>query len=182
MLETKIPFTIKSLEEAHSIFDELEAVSLDFMYGRWYGWECLTGHPMEGMLEASGWYGKWFEDEEQVHPLLLWTSDRKSLYAVNPALAFVFTRVQLPHYIVRFLSAFAKPFIQTRRSRARLRITEYKGKASATMCYDQLPIHDIFRKVDEHTVMGLMDNKSDQQAYFFFLRKASDQLKVKGLH
>lgn len=182
MLETKIPFTIKSLEDAQSIFDNLEVVSLDFMYGRWYGWECITGHPMEGMLEASGWYGKWFEDAEHVHPLLLWTTNKKSLYAVNPALAFIFTRLQLPPSIVRFLSAFAKPFIQTRRSRARLRMTAYKGKVSATMCYDQLPIHDIFRKVDEDTVMGLMDNKSDRQVYFFFLRKASDPIQVKGLY
>lgn len=181
MLETTIPYTINSIEDAQAIFDNLESASLDFMYGRWYGWECLTGHPMEGMLEASGWYGKWFEDAENVHPLLLLTSNKKSLYAVNPALVFVFTRLNLPLGLIKLLSGLAKPFIQTRRSRARLRMTEYKGKLSATMCYDQLPIHDIFRKVDNQTVMGLMDNKADQQAYFFFLRKANDNLEVKGL-
>jgi hypothetical protein len=93
----------------------------------------------------------------------------------------VFTRLNLPLGLIKLLSGLAKPFIQTRRSRARLRMTAYKGKVSATMCYDQLPIHDIFRKVDNQTVMGLMDNKADQQAYFFFLRKANDDLEVKGL-
>ncbi len=181
MQDTSLSFEVKNVEAAKKVFDELEPVGLEFMYGQWYGWECLTGHPMEGMLEASGWYGKWFESAEHVHPLLLWNSGKRSLYAVNPGLVFVFTRLHLPKGIIKLMSSFAKPFVQTRRSRARLRMMEFRGKVSATMCYDQLPIHDVFRKVDEQTVMGWMDNKADQQPYFFFLRKAKDVFDVRGL-
>ena len=59
-----------STEEALKFFDELESVNLEFMIGRWQGYEFPTNHPMDGLLKASGWYGKEFVDAEQVHPLL----------------------------------------------------------------------------------------------------------------
>ena len=43
---------------------------------------------MDGLLEASGWWGKQFVDSETVHPLLFPTGDRRALWAVNPILAF----------------------------------------------------------------------------------------------
>ena len=36
---------------------------------------------------------------------------------------------------------------------------DYRGKASASMIYDQKPIIDIFRKIDEDTMLGVMDIK-----------------------
>ena len=59
-----------STEEALKFFDKLESVNLEFMIGRWQGYEFPTNHPMDGLLKASGWYGKEFVDAEQVHPLL----------------------------------------------------------------------------------------------------------------
>ena len=52
-------------------------------------------------------------------------------------------------------------------------MTEYRGKISATMIYDQLPIHDFFRKLDDNTVMGIMDLK-DMKGPFFFKLKRED--------
>jgi len=46
---------------------------------------------------------------------------------------------------------------------------EYRGKVSATMIYDYLPINDVFRKVDDNTVLGLMDFKGMPQPFFFVL-------------
>ena len=63
------------------------------------------------------------------------------------------------------------PLFQTRRSRARVRMTEYRGKLSATMIYDALPINDVFRKVDADTVLGIMDYKGMPASLFFVLQR-----------
>ena len=63
------------------------------------------------------------------------------------------------------------PLFMTRRARARLRMTNYRGKKSATMIYDNLPINDVFRKVDNDTVLGAMDLKGMEQPFFFVLRR-----------
>ena len=39
------------------------------------------------------------------------------------------------------------------------------------MIYDSLPINDVFRMVDEDTVMGVMDRKGEEQPFFFMLRR-----------
>ena len=75
-----------TVSTATSVFDSLDSVSLDFMLGQWKGFEIITGHPMEGLLEPSGWYGKLFIDTENVHPLLMNTLNKKGLYAINPFL------------------------------------------------------------------------------------------------
>ena len=61
------------------------------MLGRWRGSGLLTGSPLDGLLEAYGWYGKEFLDDETVHPLLF--TDRSgrprpvdpSLLPIEPA-------------------------------------------------------------------------------------------------
>lgn len=39
------------------------------------------------------------------------------------------------------------------------------------MVYDQLAIIDVFRKVDDKTLLGVMDMKGMEQAFFFVLRR-----------
>ncbi len=39
------------------------------------------------------------------------------------------------------------------------------------MIYDEKPIHDVFRKIDENTVLGWMDLKQQAQPYFFILQR-----------
>nr|WP_246559737.1 GXWXG domain-containing protein [Leptothoe kymatousa] len=56
-------------EKALQLFDSLAPVNLDFMLGRWQGSGLHTSHPMDGMLEASNWYGKEFIEPEIVYPL-----------------------------------------------------------------------------------------------------------------
>ena len=48
---------------------------------------------------------------------------------------------------------------------------EYRGKVTATMVYDYLPINDSFRKIDENTVLGIMDYKIYPQPFFFILER-----------
>jgi hypothetical protein len=39
------------------------------------------------------------------------------------------------------------------------------------MIYDNLPINDVFRKVDQDTVLGAMDLKGIPRPFFFVLRR-----------
>jgi hypothetical protein len=48
---------------------------------------------------------------------------------------------------------------------------EYRHQVTATMIYDQLPINDSFRKIDDDTVVGVMDFKDVPQPFFFVLRR-----------
>lgn len=47
----------------------------------------------------------------------------------------------------------------------------YRGKSSATLIYDHLPIHDVFRMVDDDTVFAVMDMKGMSRPFFFMLRR-----------
>lgn len=161
-----------STDEALDLFDSLDVVALDFMTGIWRGAEFPTGHPMDGLLTATGWYGKQFVDPETVHPLLFHTADRQAAFPVNPALAPI--GLTLPTARGRSyhrLIIAAGPLVRTSRPTARLRMTEHRGRTSATMIYDAKPINDVFRKVSDDTVLGLMDLRGADRPYFFVLRR-----------
>jgi len=59
--------------------------------------------------------------------------------------------------------------VHTKRSKARIRMIEHRGIVSAAMIYDQLGICDVFRKLDENTVLGVMDLKGEHQLGYFFV-------------
>lgn len=68
--------------EALAFYDSLEALHVDSLRGRWRGRGLSTGHPMDGLLESSGWYGKQFDDLDSVHPLLFEIDGE--IYRSNP--------------------------------------------------------------------------------------------------
>ncbi len=161
-----------STDAATKAFDTLEVADIGFMLGRWKGSEVKTGNTMDGLLSAAGWYGKEFVDAEHVHPLLFRTGSK--IRKLEPRLLFAgmgmsALAAKLPFIIKLF--RLIQPLMQTRHSRARLRMVEYRGKISATMQYDNLPINDVFRKVDDDTVLGVMDLKGMEQPYYFALRR-----------
>jgi hypothetical protein len=161
-----------SREDALELFDSLEPVDIDFMIGRWQGEGYPTGHPQDGALEAFHWYGKHFESSEDVHPLLF-SNRRGEVVRINPgAMALGGTNMKglVSRTAVRVFQLLM-PLLSTSKSRARLRMTEYRGKVSATMIYDQLPINDVFRKLDDNTVIGVMDNKHEKEPFFFKLSR-----------
>lgn len=161
-------------KELLALFDSLEPANLDFMYGTWKGEEFITGHFLEGALAASGWYGKTFVSPEEVHPLLYYTNGKRNkTFAMNPALAifkpWFLNLAKSP--VAPLIVQLTRPFATSRQHKARLRMLEYRGKTSATMIYDQHPINDVFRKVDERTLLGLMDMRQMDTPYFFILRR-----------
>jgi len=169
ILESKIATT----ERALALFDTLAPASLDFMFGRWQGSGLHTSHPMDGLLEASNWYGKEFIDSETVHPLLF-LNGRGEIVKIAPNPTLMNWALKLPvieSELLKFLLGSIGSLLKTEASQARLRMMEYRGKASATMVYDYLPINDSFRKVDENTALGVMDFKASPQPFFFILRR-----------
>lgn len=158
--------------EALALFDSLEPVDLDFMMGRWVGAGFDTHHPMDGLLETFGWYGKAFVTPDDVHPLLFRRGD--DVISISPRFMpmGLLWKLHVPRSaLLNALSLPLKFALQTGKARARLRMLEHRGKVSATMIYDDLPIHDVFRKLDDETVLGVMDLKEMPQPFFFLLRR-----------
>ncbi len=148
-----------ALADALALFDSLPAVRPEEMTGRYHGRELATGHPMDGRLAASGWYGKQFDDVDHVHPLLFGTP-ADGLFAVDPRKVPLGAVSKVsPALVEKTQGAISvlKPAIRTRKHRARLRPVEYRGVVTAGMVYDHLPIIDLFRRVDATTLLGVMD-------------------------
>jgi hypothetical protein len=165
-----------STEAALEFFDSLRTVTLEEMDGRWRGSALRTGHRMDGLLEAFGWYGKEFSGPDFVYPLLFETGGGK-VFAINPK--------WIPYWFLirargssfswrplwRGLISLLRPLVGTQKPGARIRMLEARGKLSATMIYDFLPIQDVFRRVDNETLLGLMDPRDVAQPFFFVLRR-----------
>ena len=52
-----------------------------------------------------------------------------------------------------------------------LRKIEFRNKISTSMVYNYLPMIDNFRKLDDNTVMGIMEEKGKVSVYFYLKRK-----------
>lgn len=161
--------------EAWARFDAADPVPVDAMIGEWRGDSFATGHPMDGLLERFGWYGKRFRSAESVDPLLFGRGTAHP-FAVSPRLMPLgLTRVRAiahaPFTPVLFRWCF--PLLRTRHPSARLRRIEYRGVVTATMIYDHLPIHDVFRRLGDGRLLGVMDQRDAPQPFFFTLTKVA---------
>lgn len=164
-----------SQEEVFTFFDQLESADLQFMIGLWKGRECKTNHPMDGLLETVNWFGKEFIDSETVHPLVF-QKNNGVLYKINPGfLPLSLSFEKIPRALIRPVFSAVSSLIATEKDKARLRMLEYRGVVSATMIYDQRGMYDTFRKVDDNTVLGVMDLKGGKAGtgYFFVLERAT---------
>jgi hypothetical protein len=130
--------------ELDEVFDALEPVDCDSLLGRWKGTPFNTGHFGVKQLGVIGWYGKTFNSRLDVEPVVC-TADDGTLYANTEV---------------------------TGGAGASLWMVEFRGVVSATMVYDALPVLDHFRKVDDSTVMGVMNGKEmvfDNGHHLYFL-------------
>ncbi|MBF6542722.1 DUF4334 domain-containing protein [Nocardia brasiliensis] len=158
--------------QAWELFDRLPAAPVaEVTVGRWQGDEVDTGHPFAGVLVASGWYGKQFDDADTVHPLLFATADG-TVFPVDPRRVPLGLAGRVPVGLVQAgkrALPLLRPALRTSKPTARLRDIEYRGVTSAAMIYDHLPIIDHFRRVDERTLLGVMDMRGLTEPYFFVL-------------
>jgi hypothetical protein len=162
------------LQDVLAFYDALPPVAPEAMIGFWKGSEIATRHAFDGLLEPSGWWGKAFRSVDEVDPLLF--KRRGTLFAGNPGLMPLGLIARFPRIAKSRPSAalfrLVSPLLRTGKPRARLRLLAYRGVTSAAMIYDQLPIADCFRQVDEDTLIGAMDIRGYAEPYIFTLRRA----------
>jgi hypothetical protein len=153
-------------------FDALPPVATSDLRGLWRGSGVPSGHPLDGVLERLGWFGKRFDDDERVHPLVFRTG--RGLAGVNPALVPLRLVLRAAPLLrtapAATVFAAARPLVATRRPRARLREVRYRGVVSAALVYDDLPVIDAFRAAADGSVLGAMDARGMAQPYLFALR------------
>ena len=166
--------------KALALFDQLAPVDIAFMMGRWRGSEFPTGHFLDGVLTVANWYGKEFVNPDCVHPLLCLDSHNQIIkLATNPVLFKLVMSFALPkHPAFKPLYTWLTSWQTTEDSQANLRMVTYRGQASATMIYNQIPVQDMFRKIDEDTVLGLMEYSGFSEPFFFVLQRDVPQTHV----
>ncbi|SEL23089.1 protein of unknown function [Roseateles sp. YR242] len=130
------------LTELDGWFASLPAVEADFMLGRWRGGVFNTGHPGEPLLGQLRWVGKNFNSTEAVDPIVC--EDAQGQRVVNPVMGS-----------------------------ARLRMVVPPGATgpTASMVYDVHPIIDHFKRLDNDSVLGVMDRRGDSSPLYFWLRR-----------
>ncbi|MDS1114502.1 DUF4334 domain-containing protein [Gordonia westfalica] len=115
------------------------------MFGAWKGGEFTTGHAVNGVLGKANWFGKTFTSRSDVQPLVCRDENGK-----------LFSNVKLG------------------KGEASLWAIEFRGEITASMIYDGQPIVDHFKRVDDTTVMGIMNGKGgvvDGRHLYFYLER-----------
>lgn len=157
---------------AAALFDALPVATIEGMRGMWRGGGLPTGHPLDGLLERYGWYGKRFTTADDVDPLVF--ARGGGTIDVDPRfvpMGLVTRRAAWFHHAAMArLFRWTAPMMATRKPRARLRMTQHRGVMTATMIYDALPVMDVFRTVDAETRLGWMELRG-MAPFFFVLRR-----------
>jgi hypothetical protein len=159
--------------EAFRRFDGLAAVEPEAMMGRWRGRSWPTGHPLDGLLEEVGWYGKSFEPPDRAHPLLFGKGPG-GLVAIDPFFLPVGLPMRWPvlarNAPSRAAFAATRSLLRTTRHAAALRRVRYRGVVSAAMVYHRKPITDHFRRIAADEILGVMEAPG-VAPYFFLLAR-----------
>ena len=146
------------------MFTRLPSVTLANMAGRWAGGGLHTGHWLDGLLEAYGWYGKAFDARGNAHPLLF--HGRDNLIAIDPRWLPIKTAGK--SRISRSAMGPAcfklvRGLLQTQRPQARLSLVTHEGVTSAAMIYDRLP-DPLQRQAEESVLAHLVKLEEEGRA------------------
>jgi hypothetical protein len=77
--------------------------------------------------------------------------------------------------VVRRLGRAIRPLLTTSRPAARVRVVTHRGIPTAALLYDALPIVDVFRRIDDDVLLGLMDMRGLDHVFLFLLRKVTSE-------
>jgi uncharacterized protein DUF4334/GXWXG protein len=157
-----------------ALFDGLDPVVPAELVGRWRGAELPTGSRLDGLLTLHRWWGKEVLDAETVHPLLF--ADRRGTpRPVTPWPAPLGLLRRAPGLartpLARVGFTAVRPLLRARRPGARVRTVTHRGVATAAIVYDALPVVDAFRRVDERSLLGLMDMRGLDEPFAFVLTR-----------
>ncbi|MFE3518222.1 DUF4334 domain-containing protein [Streptomyces sp. NPDC059166] len=117
--------------ELDALWADLDTVDASSLRGSWRGFAFPTGHPVERVLARSRWHGKRFTTQDDVQPLICRGEDG-ALYSDTTS----------------------------GRGGASLWNVEFRGQVTATMVYDGMAVLDHFKRVDDSTLMGVMNGKA----------------------
>ncbi len=164
--------------EAFRWFQSLGPVRPQEMVGLWRGVSRPSGHPLDGVLENLHWFGK------RVHPdlrvdALLFEGEPGRLVPVDPKFlpARFLTRFGAFGRSVRARNLFShlRPRLRARSTTASLKTSSGDDAPTAVMVYDRQPISDTFRRIDDHSIAGMMVLDRDPRRYFFELTRVEDR-------
>ncbi|MBP2479319.1 hypothetical protein JOF53_008191 [Crossiella equi] len=126
------------------VWDRLDPVAAEDILGRWRGTGFDTGHHLYAALGQLRWHGKHFHSVQHAQPLVC-RDDNGELYSA----------------------------VELGKGEASLWNVEFRGEVTATMVYDGQPVLDHFRRVDEDTLLGVMNGKAElvlhEGRHFYFL-------------
>ncbi|KAL2825547.1 hypothetical protein BJY01DRAFT_256234 [Aspergillus pseudoustus] len=141
---------------ATTYFNALPPISLESLIGSWRGTCVLTDHPGTKPLLDVHWEGKTFRSVNDVDPIIVRDGNGK-----------------------RVVNGFMG---KARVEGEQIREVKYNGVVSAAMIYNEKPIIDYFRKINDHTVIGVMDaleSTADHGLYFILERIGDEEDKGK---
>ncbi|WOS66007.1 DUF4334 domain-containing protein [Sinorhizobium fredii] len=168
---------VREQQTALAEFRSLLPVEPREIVGLWRGRGIPTGHPFDGVLENLGWFGKRFTPDMRADALLFRSGERR-LIAIDPAriplrLALRFYNVGRMR-IARNLFSYLQRGLRANGPVASLKTMPFDGVAGAAMLYDDQPVVDYFRRIDEHRIMGAMTISGDNRIYFFELERVKE--------
>ncbi len=158
-------------------FQRLPSIEPREMIGLWTGRGIPSGHPLDGVLENLGWFGKRFTAQMRADALLFRLGERR-LIPIDPAriplrLALRFHKIGKTR-AARNVFSYLQRLLLAKGPVASLKTMSFQGVASAAMVYDDQPIVDHFRRMDDRRVMGAMTIQDDDRIYFFELDRLDE--------
>ncbi|MDK4741226.1 DUF4334 domain-containing protein [Rhizobium sp. CNPSo 3464] len=170
----QIPSSFRSQAEAFDYFDSLSVTSVTELAGLWRGHGVACGHPLDGILENLGWYGKRFTADHRADALLFAVGPHR-LVAIDPEMIPLKLVLRFHRFgrtrIARSWFSYLQKMWRANGPVASLRPMFFRGKTSAAMVYDGQPIIDHFRKIDDDRLLGAMVVGGDSRHYFFVLTR-----------
>lgn len=153
-------------QQMAAAFDALDPVDLDMLVGLWKADPGYAETPGGRMLVESGWWGARFTDAETVDPLLFRSDDGDGLLAADLLRVLALIREGVRNISTR------RAEVETSAPIGRVRMIEYRGVVTATLLYDQVPVLDYLRAVDNDTVIAAVDGRgmADRPAYALLRR------------
>ncbi|SMC99460.1 protein of unknown function [Rhizobium sp. RU36D] len=158
-------------------FRQLPPVQPRELIGLWRGRGLPTGHPLDGVLENLGWFGKRFTPDMKADALLFDGGERR-LLAIDPAWVPLRMALRFSSFgrtqAARNLFSYIGRRLRAQGPVATVKTVTYEGVSSAAMVYDSKPITDHFRRIDETRILGMMVIEGDARPYFFELEQVVD--------
>jgi hypothetical protein len=163
-------------QQMAAAFDALDPVGVDMLVGLWEADPGYAETPGGRLLVESGWWGARFTDAETVDPLLFRSDDGDGLFAADLLRVLALIREGAQNISAR------RTEVETSAPIGRVRMIEYRGVVTATLVYDQVPVLDYLRAVDNNTVIAAVEGRAmvDRPAYAL-LRRRPDPPAYAGL-